>query len=57
MSSDSFAWGLKYLQISMVKSVEELLKMDVSELIRAANMTAIIRPLMPETYGSETYLP
>jgi len=36
--------------MSMVKSVELLLKMEVSEDIRAAIITAIMSPLKPETH-------
>lgn len=35
---------------SMVNNVAELLKIDVKELMRAAIMTAIIRPRMPTKY-------
>lgn len=34
----------------MVNNVAELLKIDVKELMRAAIMTAIIRPRMPIKY-------
>lgn len=34
----------------MVNNVAELLKIDVKELMRAAIMTAIIRPRMPTKY-------
>lgn len=47
MSSHSDAWDLKLFHRSMVKMVLELLKMDVSEDIRAAIITAIIRPRSP----------
>ena len=47
MSSDCLAAGLKYLQMSMVNSVLELLKIEVSELMRAANTAANMMPLIP----------
>lgn len=36
------------VQISIVKIVEDELKIDVKELISAANITASIRPVRPE---------
>jgi len=48
MSSKSEAFFLKSFQISMVKMVEAELKMDVNEDMRAANITANIRPRTPE---------
>lgn len=47
MSSHSDALDLKLLHKSMVKSVLALLKMEVSEDMRAAIITAIIRPRNP----------
>ncbi len=35
------------VQISIVKMVEEELKIEVKELIKAANMTDSIRPVKP----------
>lgn len=49
-SSLSEARGLCFFQMSMVKRVEQLLKMEVSEDIRAAIITAIISPRKPETH-------
>lgn len=49
-SSFSVARGRCFFQMSMVKSVELLLKMEVSDDIRAAIMTAIIRPRKPGTH-------
>lgn len=46
-SSLSEACGRCFFQMSMVKMVELLLKMEVSEDIRAAIITAIISPLKP----------
>lgn len=40
--------------MSMVKSVELLLKMDVSEDIRAAIITAIISPRRPAKMHTQT---
>lgn len=47
MSSHSEHRGRKCFQRSMVKMVLALLKMDVREDMRAAIITAIIRPLSP----------
>lgn len=47
MSSHSDAWDLKLFHRSMVKMVLELLKMEVREDMRAAIITAIIRPRSP----------
>ena len=49
-SSFSVARGRCFFQMSMVKSVELLLKMEVSDDIRAAIITAIIRPRKPGTH-------
>ena len=46
-SSVSEGFLLNLVQISMVKMVEEELKMEVREDIKAANITAIIAPLIP----------
>lgn len=46
-NSMSDAFFLILVQISIVKMVEEELKMDVKELINAASMTASIRPVKP----------
>lgn len=46
-SSFSEARGRCFFQMSMVKSVELLLKIEVSDDIRAAIMTAIISPRRP----------
>lgn len=53
MSSLSLACGLKRVQMSMVNRVLLLLKMEARELIRAASMTASIRPLRPGGEGEE----
>ena len=53
MSSDSLAAGLSLRQMSMVKSVLELLKMEVSELISAASSAASI---MPRTPAKESFI-
>lgn len=47
-SSISDAFFLMRVQISIVKIVEDELKIDVKELISAANITASIRPVRPE---------
>lgn len=47
MSSHSEAARRKYLHKSMVNRVLELLKMEVSDDMRAAIITAIIRPRRP----------
>lgn len=47
MSSHSDARDLKLFHRSMVKMVLELLKMEVRDDMRAAIITAIIRPLSP----------
>lgn len=47
MSSHSEASDLKLFHKSMVKMVLELLKMEVSDDMRAAIITAIIRPRRP----------
>jgi hypothetical protein len=47
MSSTSVAFFRTSLQTSMVNRVDEELKMDVKEDIRAASMTANIRPRRP----------
>lgn len=49
-SSLSVACTLNRFHKSMVNNVAELLKIDVKELMRAAIMTAIIRPRMPTKY-------
>lgn len=61
MSSHSEARDLKLLHMSMVKMVLALLKIEVREDMRAAIITAIIRPLSPgqlrkhtQTHWSET---
>ena len=36
------------VQISMVKMVDEELKIDVNELMKAANITDSIRPVKPK---------
>lgn len=46
-SSLSVACTLSRFHRSIVNNVAELLKIDVKELMRAAIMTAIIRPRMP----------
>ena len=46
-SSVSEGFLLNLVQMSMVKIVEEELKMEVREDIRAAIITANIRPLAP----------
>lgn len=47
ISSFSVALGLILVQMSMVKRVLALLKMDVSELIRDASITDSIKPRRP----------
>ncbi len=47
MSSKSDASFLMSFQMSMVKMVEAELKMEVREDIRAASITASMRPFMP----------
>lgn len=47
ISSHSEAVRRMFLQRSMVKMVLELLNMEVKEDMRAANITAIIKPLRP----------
>ncbi len=47
MSSFSSDFGLKNLQISNVKRVEEELKIDVKDDIKAASTAANIRPRKP----------
>lgn len=47
ISSHSEAVRRMFLQRSMVKMVLELLNMEVREDMRAANITAIIKPLRP----------
>ena len=42
-----FAFGLKRLHKSMVKTVLELLKIDVSEVTIADSMAAMIKPRAP----------
>lgn len=49
-SSFSEACGRCFFQMSMVKRVELLLKMEVSEDIRAAIITAIMSPRKPATH-------
>lgn len=49
INSRFFAFGRMRRHISMVNIVLPLLKMDVNELMRAAIMTAIIRPRAPVT--------
>lgn len=49
-SSLSEARGWCFFQMSIVKSVELLLKMEVSEDIKAAIMTAIMSPRRPVTH-------
>ena len=46
-SSISEAFFRMRVQISMVKIVEDELKIDVNELISAANITANMRPVRP----------
>ena len=46
-SSFSEAFGRTYLYISMVKIVDEELKIEVKDDIKAANITANIRPRTP----------
>jgi hypothetical protein len=46
-SSMSEAFLRMRVQMSMVKMVELELKMDVSELMSAANITASIKPVRP----------
>ena len=46
-SSMSEAFLRMRVQMSMVKMVELELKMEVSELMRAANITASIKPVRP----------
>lgn len=46
-SSRSAACGLRRVQMSMVKRVLLLLKMDAKEDMRAANITASMRPRKP----------
>lgn len=53
-SSLSEARGRCFFQMSMVKSVELLLKMDVSEDIRAAIITAIMSPRRPAKMHTQT---
>ena len=48
MSSMSDAFFLISFQMSMVKMVEAELKIEVREDIRAASMTANIRPRIPK---------
>ena len=48
MSSASLACGRKYLQMSIVKRVLELLKMEVRELMRAAKSAANMMPFTPK---------
>lgn len=47
ISSLSLACGRSRVQMSMVKRVLLLLKMEARELIKAASITASIRPLRP----------
>lgn len=47
-SSISEGFFLIRVQISIVKMVEEELKMEVKELIKAASMTDNINPVKPE---------
>ena len=54
MSSISLAFFLNCLQISMVKIVELLLKMDVSDDIKADIITASMRPRAPSGMSSMT---
>ena len=56
--SSSFceAFGRNLPQISIVKIVDEELKIDVREDIKAANMTANMRPRTPEGNNSFTSL-
>ncbi len=53
-SSVSLARGLSFGQRSIANSVEELLKMDVSDEMTAASMHAIIRPRRPAGRQTET---
>ena len=48
MSSLSAACGRRRVQMSMVKRVLLLLKMEAREDMRAASITASIRPRSPE---------
>ena len=50
MSSASLAFGRKYLQMSIVKRVLELLKIEVRELIRAAKSAASMMPFTPKIH-------
>lgn len=56
-SSRSLARGRSHFQMSMVKSVLLLLKMEVSEDMRAAIITAIISPRRPGGTGAAVTLP
>ncbi len=47
MSSRSVAFGLMRVQMSMVNKVLLLLKMEAKDDMRAANITANIRPRKP----------
>lgn len=51
MSSRSVAWGLMRVQMSMVNRVLLLLKMEAKEDMRAASITASIRPRKPPCRG------
>lgn len=51
MSSLSAAWGLMRVQMSMVNRVLLLLKMEAREDMRAASITASIRPRKPAGRG------
>ena len=55
-SSVSEGFLLNLVQISMVKMVEEELKIEVREDMRAAIMTASIKPFKPEGISSSTSL-
>ena len=54
-SSASVDLGLILFQMSMVKTVAELLNTDVSDDIRAAIMAASITPFIPKLMISENY--
>lgn len=53
-SSFSGAAGRYFFQMSMVNKVELLLKIDVSDDMRAAIITAIIKPLRPAMRNTHT---
>lgn len=55
MSSCSVACGLMRVQMSIVNKVLLLLKMEAREDMRAANITASIRPRKPAQKQGEPY--